>query len=371
MHLICKACPNGCALQLTRRDDTTVLVRGNHCARGVAYAYAEKKEEWPGQFLPAEQPERYSREALLPVLKAWGLVLERIDPNALIQGSPERSAFRVVVADSQGKSYLLETVLPYSCDRRKRIAACLRRLREKALPVIPYAPGLDGDFVQHVAGKYWQLSDFVAGEALDRTAYWRDGWRGAALADFLADLSANTLGDAWSAGPAFSLPAYIDRLLQTISSHRPQLLGELGDVVAFLKRELYPIYDSIPQRFSHGDPHPMNVLWGADRIRAVIDWEFSGLRPLVYDAALVLGCVGAEAPGALDGAFLEAFRLRLRERGVFAPEFYDRLPLFTLAQRFAWLSEWLRRNDVEMIEFECFYMNLLRRRIDDASVPLP
>jgi hypothetical protein len=45
--------------------------------------------------------------------------------------------------------------------------------------------------------------------------------------------------------------------------------------------------------------------------------------------------------------------------------------LFTLAQRFAWLSEWLRRNDVEMIEFECFFMNLLRRRIDDASVPLP
>lgn len=367
MQLICKECPNGCALQLARRDDATVLVRGNRCARGVAYAYAQKQAEWAGQFLPAEQSERYSREALSPVLQAWGLQLDRILTNVFIQGSPERSTFRTVVSDAQGKCYLLETLAPFHCDRRKRIAARLRSLREKGLPVIPYAPGVDGEMVQSVAGKVWQLSDFVAGGELDRSAYWQEGWRGLALADFLADLSANTRDAEGSAGPAFSLPAYIGRLLQTIGSSRPALLGELGDVTRLLKQELYPIYDAIPQRFSHGDPHPMNVLWGDGDIRAVIDWEFSGLRPPVYDAALVIGCVGAEAPGALDGAFLEAFRRRLREREVFAPEDFGLLPLFTLAQRFAWLSEWLRRNDVEMIEFECFYMDLLRRRLDASG----
>jgi homoserine kinase type II len=368
MHLICKECPNGCALRLERRDAATVLVRGNRCARGVAYAYAEKKAEWPGQFLPAEQPARHSRDELAPVLAAWGLQLDRVEPNVFIQGSPDRSAFRAVVIDAQGRRYVLETLAPYVCDRRKRIAERLRSLRERGLPVIPYAPGADGETVQCVAGKHWQLSDFVEGETLDRATYWLEAWRGAALADFLADLYANTRDEAWSGGQAFSLPGYIDRLLQTVSAHRPQLLGELGEVVALLKRELLPVYDSVPQRFCHGDPHPMNVLWGADRIRAVIDWEFSGLRPRVYDAALVIGCVGAEARGALDGAFLGAFRERLREREAFAPEFDRLLPLFTVAQRFAWLSEWLRRDDVEMIDFECFYMNLLRQKCEAAGL---
>lgn len=362
MQLICKECPNGCALQLERRDDATVLVRGNRCARGVAYAGAAKRAEWPGRYLPAEAAERFSRETLSAVLAAWGLALARVEPGLFIQGSPERSDFRTVVSDAQGRRHLLETIAPFACDRRGQIAGRLRRLHEKGLPVIPYAPGLDGETVQHVSGRHWQLSDFAPGEELDRAAYWRDGWRGAALADFLADLYAHTGGDAWATGPTFSLPDYIDRLLQTIGTHRPRLLGELDDVVALLRRELYPVFGSVPQRFCHGDPHPMNVLWGRDRICAVIDWEFSGLRPLVYDAALVIGCVGAEAPGALDGAFLESFRQRLRERAVFAPEFERLLPLFTVAQRFAWLSEWLRRDDVEMIEFECFFIDLLRRR---------
>lgn len=362
MRLICKECPNGCALQLERTDAATVLVRGNRCARGVAYAYAENKEIWPGRYLPAAPPERYSRDSLAPVLAAWGLQLDRIKPDVFIQGSPERSAFRTVVTDTRGRGLLLETIAPHTRDRRRLIAARLRALREQGLPVIPYAPGPDGETIQHVADKDWQLSDFVEGETLDRTAYWREGWRGTALADFLADLYANTCGGTWSAGPSFSLPAYIDRLLRTVGEHRPRLLDELGDVVAWLRQTFYPIYDSVPQRFSHGDPHPMNVLWGTDDIRAVIDWEFSGLRPLVYDAALIIGCVGAEAPGALDGALIESFRRRLREREVFTAEAFDLLPFFTLAQRFAWLSEWLRRDDAEMIAFECFFMNLLLKR---------
>ena len=35
------------------------------------------------------------------------------------------------------------------------------------------------------------------------------------------------------------------------------------------------------------------------------------------------------------------------------------LPEFIIAIRFAWLSEWLRKKDNDMISLECDYMDLL------------
>jgi homoserine kinase type II len=44
---------------------------------------------------------------------------------------------------------------------------------------------------------------------------------------------------------------------------------------------------------------------------------------------------------------------------------------FIVALRFAWLSEWLRRNDTEMIRLELDYMRLLienKRRLQKAWI---
>jgi homoserine kinase type II len=167
-------------------------------------------------------------------------------------------------------------------------------------------------------------------------------------------------------GRPCSIAEFTRDLMARMARHHPERAAVVRGVCDDLEGHFFAAHDRLPVCFCHGDPHPVIVLWGADGIRAVIDWEFSGLRPLVYDAALIIGCVGAEARGALDGAFLEAFRRRLGEREAFAPEFAKLLPLFTVAQRFAWLSEWLRRDDREMVEFECFYMNLLRRRKEEG-----
>ena len=43
--------------------------------------------------------------------------------------------------------------------------------------------------------------------------------------------------------------------------------------------------------FAHGDYHPLNVIWTKAGIAAVIDWEFSGLKPEMYDAAILVGCL--------------------------------------------------------------------------------
>ena len=130
-------------------------------------------------------------------------------------------------------------------------------------------------------------------------------------------------------------------------------------IADFLRRRFYPVAEETPSTFCHGDPHPLNTIWGENRIVAVIDWEFCGWKPLLYDAALVVGCVGAEAPGARHAGFITAFLDTLENRRLYSEEAMALLPLFVLAVRFGWLSEWLRNKDVEMIEFEIFYMNLL------------
>ena len=41
MKTICINCPKGCELDVTRRDDGTVVVTGHACPRGEAYGRAE------------------------------------------------------------------------------------------------------------------------------------------------------------------------------------------------------------------------------------------------------------------------------------------------------------------------------------------
>ncbi len=81
----------------------------------------------------------------------------------------------------------------------------------------------------------------------------------------------------------------------------------------------------------------------------------------------MVGCVGAEAPEARQAGFIRAFLDTLVDRCIYSEEEMALLPLFVLAVRFGWLSEWLRKKDVEMIEFEIFYMNLLMRSCSENT----
>ena len=90
-----------------------------------------------------------------------------------------------------------------------------------------------------------------------------------------------------------------------------------------------------------------------------VDWEFRGPKHTLYDTALIVGCVGTEAPEAGDGPFVRAFLAALRGHGLLSPTTEQALPMMVLAQRIPWLAEWLRRDDREMIEFEVFYLRHL------------
>ena len=54
----------------------------------------------------------------------------------------------------------------------------------------------------------------------------------------------------------------------------------------------------------------------------------------------------------------------MKKSGLISEISLDVFVEFVIAVRFAWLSEWLRHKDREMIELETVYMNLLADNYD-------
>jgi len=109
----------------------------------------------------------------------------------------------------------------------------------------------------------------------------------------------------------------------------------------------------------------LNIIWSENAIQGVIDWEFSGIKPEIYDAATLIGCLGMEIPDALTGPGVMEFVRKLKAEQVFSETSWRVLVEMTIAIRFGWLSEWLRNHDEEMIELEMVYMHLLMDHADD------
>ena len=87
--------------------------------------------------------------------------------------------------------------------------------------------------------------------------------------------------------------------MDNLQSYHPTVFQELSPVLKYLKNSLFPKLTEMETTFCHGDYHPLNILWDEKKIMAVIDWEFTGYKPFLYDAANMLGCLGMEHPETL------------------------------------------------------------------------
>jgi homoserine kinase type II len=351
----CLVCPNGCGLSLIEKEGV-YLVRGSRCIRGVRFMERQMEKEGRAGVFESEKPFlHYNNDEIASLLKRWDRMPEALDEKRFIQGSPERSLYRAVVR-SGCTMLILEQIEPERAENHEKTARRLERLSSKGLPVNPFLRGTDGKAIQRdERGKTWQLSRLIEGTALNRETYWRDGWRGKALGQFLCALYAAESPDPKE--PPFDLPGFINSLVEKIALNHGDLLIPLLPVLHRLEEKLFPRYSQIPSVFGHGDPHPLNVIWGEDRLLAMIDWEFCGTKPLLYDASLIMGCVGSESPDAFDGPFNRAFYDQIKE--ILPDPWRELLPDFILAQRFAWLNEWLRHEDEAMVRQEISYMNML------------
>ncbi|MCU0599571.1 MAG: phosphotransferase [Desulfobacterales bacterium] len=300
-------------------------------------------------------------KTLIFVARQWGLSFKIIRPELELQGSPERSLFRTAFEDQAGGVFILEQVAPALRERKTFISSTLDRLYAEGLSqVAPYLKTPGGEFLAFCEGAWWQVSQFIPGTPLDRPAYIKDAPKGASLAQFLCDLArrCQKLVHGRAMSP-FSLKRYILKLEKEMMTHDPDVGSRFETILNFLRQAFMNVHDTLPVAFCHGDYHPLNIIWQGNDIAAVIDWEFCGPKPDIYDAANLVGCIGMEHPsGLIDGLAL-SFIHAMRRDSVISAQSWESFADFVLAIRFAWLAEWLRKKDHEMINLEEAYMNLL------------
>lgn len=310
------------------------------------------------------------------LLAAFGVHFSLHRPDIAIPGSPERCSFRRVVEDVDGNLFVLEQLSPGQASRREAIARLLSALSGcglSGLAAYLRVPAT-GAFVLQDWGRHWQLSPFIHGIELPRPGYLDDASLGDSLGTWLGAF--RRAADAIAPQPGripglreLSLPDYISSLLAQLSQIRPDVHARaclsLPALAGFL--EACP---ELPRVLSHGDIHPLNVIWGAHGLRAVIDWEFAGMLPAVYDLSNCLGCLAIEGDGGLDTPFARALLRRVRDDGLLTATDHARwLAPAILATRYGWLSEWLRRGDEEMISLELDFMEHLAAWPDGILIP--
>ena len=140
---------------------------------------------------------------------------------------------------------------------------------------------------------------FVRGITLDREKYMYEKWRGPVLADFLIELRRKSHAlPFFDSRKVFSLKDYVYKLIREINLYNKDIKDDIKDIAGYLEKDFMPAYEKLPVAFCHGDYHPMNIIWSSDDIKCVIDWEFSGYKSEIYDAANLIGCVGLKIPKA-------------------------------------------------------------------------
>lgn len=298
---------------------------------------------------------------LAKVCLLWRLRLARLRPELMPAGSPERSLGRAVIEDADRRVFLVERLSPAMAPRKMRIAATLSALCAGGLPHVP-CPLADssGQHVLPMGDSYWQITPYLPGDPVSRPAWVYDAWRGYALAQFLVTLQGVAAAVHLPPQEHFSVGAFVADLRERLRRNRPELAAEMAPIAHLLLTEWLPPESALPLAFCHGDPHPLNVIWQGQAIGAVVDWEFCGLKPALYDAALIVGCAGSEEPAALHGPLVQALLEGLRQAG----SRVDPAVLWSLVLgiRFGWLSDWLRRGDEEMVALEAAYIRLLAAR---------
>ena len=293
------------------------------------------------------------------LFKKFSLSFKRQRTDIVIPGSPERCIARFVAEDTDGLIWLVEKLQPVQATWRNTIGTMLTDLYRLGTPYI-HTPAhtSDDNTVAFHEGAPYQLTPFIAGTELPRPAYCADAERGKAIGEFLNALQKNGAKISIPKRSTPPLPEYIEDITSTVRKRKPAIHARVERIIPHLEGFL-AAYDSIPTGLAHGDCHPINIIWNGKKIAGVIDWEFTGDKIVLYDAANCIGCVGFEHPNWLiNGLVPELIRTLYTGNQAFAANVAHLVPA-VLALRFAWLSEWLRKQDTEMLEMELDYMDIL------------
>ncbi|MFH2092267.1 MAG: phosphotransferase [Pseudomonadota bacterium] len=291
----------------------------------------------------------------------WGIDFDSICEDVNIQGSPERTVSRAVFKDTRGHRFIIEKFDPKKYQIRLNVAHAVDYLNKNGLnQALSYNKTSDGLFLPFYKEACFQVSAFLDSTGVKRPDYLSSAAMGKSFAVFLIRLSKAAAGiDQHLSFEPFSIKNYIYQLFSQMKIHDTGIYEKFLPMLKFLEQEFMDVHDQLPLSFCHGDLHPLNVIWFNDRIKAVIDWEFTGLKPDIYDLANLVGCAGIEDPAGLGMPMVMAVIKQVRANRLYSDLGWRFFPEYMLALRFAWLSEWLRKQDSQMIEMEEAYMGIL------------
>lgn len=284
-----------------------------------------------------------------------------------MEGSPERTLSRVVVEDARGELFLLEKFSENRYVLRHQVAQAVNYVHFNGLKqAAAYKKTKNGEFLPFFKNACFQVSKYHTSTTIARPQYLKSQKIGDSFARFVIRLrkTSKGIGNVVTPEP-FSIKNYIYTLFRQMKEHNPDIHEMFLPVLSFLEKSFMGIHDDLPIAFCHGDLHPLNVIWNDFRIKAVIDWEFAGFKPDVYDAANLVGCAGIENPEGLGQPMVMTFLDRLKKGRFFSKKGWYCFYEYLIALRFAWLSEWLRKKDTQMIEMEAAFLKLL---IDNAEI---
>lgn len=295
------------------------------------------------------------------LLKNWDINFFDINTDVSFYGSPERSDLRLAITDNKNNIFVLEKIKGEIKLKKEIIARKVFELKKNNpnLKINPYLLNKTNKFVVDFENDIWLLSNFIENKKLNREKYLDEVWRGKVMADFIIELNKASTFFKLDNEEIFSLPKYIEKIKKDMEIFHPQEKEKLNNIFNYLEKNFFPVYPNLTINFCHGDFHPVNILWGEDEIKSVIDWEFCGFKPEMYDVANMIGCLGMEDPQTLKKEISKLFIKKIKNANIFQNISWNYFFDLVLAIRFSWLAEWLRKNDEEMIKLEIIYMHLL------------
>lgn len=296
----------------------------------------------------------------------WNIEYQCVRNDIDIQGSPERTLSRVVVQDKGGNLYLLEEFSKSKFKRRLNVAKAIEFLNKNGLKkALLYQKSNSGEFLPFYNDTCFQLSSFLISTEIKRPDYLESSEIGKNFAVFLIQQSKASINmETKIFFKPFSIKKYIYEIFSTMKIHDLDIYEKYLPFLKFLEKDFMENHDKLPISFVHGDLHPLNVIWDQNKIKAVIDWEFAGFKPDLYDAANLVGCAGIEDPEGLGMPMVMTFIETIKKQNIISQKGWSMFPEYVLALRFAWLSEWLRKKDYEMQELEACFLAILMDNMD-------
>lgn len=297
----------------------------------------------------------------------WNFDFRKQRPDITIEGSPERTVSRTVIQDQSGDLFLIEKFSKDKFKLRQTVAFAVDYLNQQGLDMaLGYLKTVHGEFLPFRKDHFYGLSSFLSSSILVRPDYLDSIQMGESFAFFLGKMQTASNGIEENLPlQEFSIKTYIYKLFSQMKKFNPDAFQQFFPFLTFLENRFMRVHDQLPLGFCHGDLHPLNVVWDKDQIKAVIDWEFLGKKPQIYDAANLVGCAGIENPEGLVMPMVQTFLHALMAQNLFDDEGWHLFPEYLLALRFAWLSEWLRKKDHQMIEMEAAFMKILMDNMND------